>query len=395
MTPKEARTARLDVRTAENPARERRLAKATALIAQAQTLRALGEAWLQARADNRHWSDKHRREVERRLARYVWPRLGDQPIAEITTAELEVCIRRIDSPHEPKHDHGKFWRGRPRLEATRVIRPAMQKPAPKQHLSRTAYRVKDHLRLIYAFAERRVPALQDRRNPIERLAQDLPSVVPTEHHAAARTIEAARDVLRAVEARAETLAPLGVLAHRFIALTAVRKEEALDARWTEFDLESALWVIPAERMKMKQQHTVPLSRQAVELLRVARQLSRGELVFASASGRVGARTLNNLMTVGQKRKGLGCAMVPHGWRTTFSTLMNEVQHGDQRDAIEAALAHAVPGVRGVYMQSLFLERRRPLMQAWADMLLPETAPTAAELVGVDAATNVVTLARVA
>jgi integrase len=328
-----------------------------------QTLRAISEGWLQARADNQHWSEKHRREITRRLALHVWPRLGGRPIADITTAELEMLIRSIDKGSDGKH------------------------------LSRTAHRVADHLRLIYDYAERRVKELEDRRNPIERIAQDLPKVAETVHHAAAATIEDARAVLRAVEARAETLAPLGVLAHRFIALTAVRKDEALDGRWSEIHLEAALWVIPAERMKMKKEHAVPLARQAVELLRVARQLSHGELVFASASGRVGARTLNNLMEQGQKQAGLDRVMVPHGWRTTFSTLMNEVQLGDQRDAIEAALAHTVPGVRGVYMQGLFLERRRPLMQAWADMLLPETAPGAAELVGLEPATNVVALRR--
>jgi integrase len=363
MTPKEARAARLALRTAADPARERRQAKADAALAQTQTLRAISEAWLQARGDNKHWSE-HRREITRRLALHVWPRFGDRPIADITTNELETCIKRADRGRDGKT------------------------------LSITAHRVADHLRLIYDYAERRVKELEDRRNPIERLRHDLPGVAPSEHHPGAKTVEAARTILRAIEARAATLAPLSVLAHRFLALTAVRKEEALGARWDEIDLEAALWVVPAERMKMEQEHRVPLSRQAVDVLRAARQLSRGELVFASGSGRVGARTLNNVIEQGQKRAGLDRVMVPHGWRTTFSTLMNE-GHGDQRDAIEAALAHAVPGVRGVYMQGLFLERRRPLMQAWADILLPTSAPRAAELVGLEPASNVMTLGRVA
>jgi integrase len=365
MSVKQAQAARLALRTAEDPGQERRQAKADAALAQTQTLRAISEAWLQARAENQHWTEKHRREVTRRLELHVLDpklKLADRPIAGITTVELEKLIRGMD-----RGANGK--------------------------LSVTAHRVADHLRLIYDYAERRVKELEDRRNPIERIAQDLPGVVPTVHHAAAKTVEDARAVLRAVEARVETLAPLGVLAHRFIALTAVRKEEALDARWSEIDFETATWTVPAKRMKVKGEgrgdFPVPLSRQAVELLRVARQLSPGELVFADASGRVGGRTLNNLMEIGQEKAGINLGMVPHSWRSTFTTLMNKGSH----EVLEAVLAHAVPGVRGAYQQGWFLEERRPLMQAWADRLLPETEPGAAELVGLEPATNVVALRR--
>jgi integrase len=379
MTLREARNARLALRAADDPAQERRQAKASAVLAQAQTLRAISEAWIEARAENQHWSEKHRHEVTRRLELHVWPRLGERPIADITDEELLRAIRAIDNGNGVRT------------------------------MSVTAARVADHLRLIYDYAEGEVAALRNQRNPLLRLEQRLPRVTPTMHHQAAKTIEAARDVLWAVEQRARpnaedrrlTLFPLGVLAHRLIALTCLRKEELLAARWDEIDLAKAVWIVPKERMKVKSENRgdfpVPLSRQAVELLRMARQMSRGELVFGGPAGRVGGKTLNNLMSTGQRQAGLKHGMVPHSWRGTFTTLMAEGGSDDDRhEVLEAVLAHTVPGVRGAYLQGWFLERRRPLMQRWADLLLPEGAPTAAELVGLaEPAGNVVALRRVA
>ncbi|WP_323635480.1 integrase domain-containing protein [Pectobacterium polaris] len=150
-------------------------------------------------------------------------------------------------------------------------------------------------------------------------------------------------------------------------LTLTRPAEASDTRWQEIDLDAREWRIPAERMKMKRIHIVPLSEQALAILELMRPLSsHREYVFPS---RIKPLKPMNSQTVNAalKRAGLGGILVSHGMRSIASTALNE--QGFPPDVIEAALAHVDKNeVRRAYNRSDYLEQRRPMMQWWADFV---------------------------
>jgi integrase len=159
----------------------------------------------------------------------------------------------------------------------------------------------------------------------------------------------------------------------FSALTFARPGEIRRAEWPEIDRGDALWRIPAERMKMRRDHLVPLSRQAIELLRELRPLTTayrylfpGELPRAPMS--------ENAITAAIRYMGYARGqMTAHGFRTMASTLLNE--QGWSADAIERQLAHAKRDeIRGAYNRAEYLEERRRRMQAWADCLDKLTHP---------------------
>lgn len=151
----------------------------------------------------------------------------------------------------------------------------------------------------------------------------------------------------------------------FQAYTFVRPSEARCALWGEFDLSRAEWRIPPERMKMKQPHIVPLSHQALELLRQVER--RGGLVFPSVRGETPMSDMTLSMSLRRACEAAGLPrMVPHGWRSAASTALNEL--GCPADAIERQLAHIPKGVRGVYNFAQYLDARREIMQTWADWL---------------------------
>ncbi len=155
---------------------------------------------------------------------------------------------------------------------------------------------------------------------------------------------------------------------RLLILTATRPGEVRGARWAEFHLDEALWIIPAERMKMKQEHRVPLSRQALAVLATMQTLSGGrELVFPSPSYRskpLSENTFNSAMA----RMGYKNIATAHGFRSLFSTVTNEHDR-TMGDVVERALAHKDRNkVRAAYLRSTFLADRVALMQWWADYL---------------------------
>jgi integrase len=186
----------------------------------------------------------------------------------------------------------------------------------------------------------------------------------------------------------------------------MRPSEARGARWAE--IEGDVWTIPAERMKgrrgRKRPHTVFLSRQAVEVLEVARALARrtAEFVFASAYGKrsgeaISRAALARTMKIRLAEAGVERA-VAHGWRASFSTLMND-RRPELRHVIDAMLAHAAKGVSASesHYRRNTIERAeaqaREVGQEWADWLL-EGAPSAWAIVGLpDPRANVVELRR--
>jgi len=153
---------------------------------------------------------------------------------------------------------------------------------------------------------------------------------------------------------------------RLLTLTAVRPGELRQAPWAEFDLERATWTIPAERMKARRPHVVPLPRQAVAILLQLQEITgRYELVFAGANPQrpMSENTVNKaLRLMGYEGRQTG-----HGFRHLLSTELNG--RGYNKDWIERQLAHGdTDEIRGTYNHAAYVEQRREMMQAWADSI---------------------------
>jgi integrase len=187
------------------------------------------------------------------------------------------------------------------------------------------------------------------------------------HHAAITDPAKIGELLRAIEGFSGQ--PVVAAALKFTPLVFVRPGELRKAVWEEFDLDGAMWRIPAERMKMKAAHLVPLSKQAVAILRQLHALTgRGEYVFPSVRTRDRPISEN---TVNAALRALGYTndeMTAHGFRSMAATRLNEM--GWRADAIERQLAHAESNkVRDAYTSAAqYLDERKKMMQEWADYL---------------------------
>jgi integrase len=185
-------------------------------------------------------------------------------------------------------------------------------------------------------------------------------------HQAAVTPEELPELLRAIDGYGNTGDKLTGYALKMLALTFVRTNELIGAEWSEFDVESAIWIVPAKRMKMKTEHVVPLSGQALTILRELRALGAGSrYVFP---GRNPDKPIsNNTMLFALYRLGYKGKMTGHGFRTFASTILNE--SGFRGDVIERQLAHYERNeVRGAYNRAEYLPDRRAMLQQWGDML---------------------------
>jgi integrase len=147
--------------------------------------------------------------------------------------------------------------------------------------------------------------------------------------------------------------------------TMVRPSEAAGMCWDEIDFDNSLWNIPAERMKSKKDHTVPLSAQALDLLEIMKPISqRSKYVFPSDRS-LKKHTNSSTANMALKRMGFDNQLVAHGLRSIASTTLNE--EGFDPDIIEAALAHIGKNeVRNAYNRAMYLKRRKPMMQWWSD-----------------------------
>jgi len=157
------------------------------------------------------------------------------------------------------------------------------------------------------------------------------------------------------------------LAVKFLAMTFVRTSELIGARWEEIDSEAARWNIPAERMKMRDPHIVPLARQALELLEVLRSLTGySEWLFPGDRNPKKPMSNNTILQALERMQYKG-RMTGHGFRGLASTILHE--QGYDHEHIELQLAHAPRNaVSAAYNHALYLEPRATMMQAWADFL---------------------------
>ena len=147
--------------------------------------------------------------------------------------------------------------------------------------------------------------------------------------------------------------------------TMTRPSEAAGARWSEIDYEKLLWIIPAERMKKKLEHSIPLAPQALALLEIMRPISGNREYIFPSDKNPRKHTNSQTANMALKRMGYGGTLVAHGMRSLASTTLNE--EGFDSDLIESALAHVGTNeVRAAYNRAKYIERRRPMMKWWSD-----------------------------
>ncbi len=280
--------------------------------------------------------------------------LGKQTLADVTRAKAEWIFGLV------LPDIGATAIAE--LEAPEVLR-ALQKIEAAGHYE-TAHRAKQRIGQVFRFAVATGRATHDPTSAL-RGALKAPDVT---NRAALTDPARVGELLRAIDAYIGQPATHAAL--RLAPLTFVRPGELRAAEWAEFSLESAepAWRIPGERMKMGEAHIVPLSRQAVAILRELRPLTgAGKYLFPSL--RSAERPMSdNTINAALRRLGYTTdEMTGHGFRAMASTLLNE--QGWHPDLIELQLAHAERNkVRAAYNRAQRLAERRKMMQAWADYL---------------------------
>lgn len=295
-------------------------------IAQSDSFEAVAREWFAKFSPN--WAPSHSSKIITRLEKDIFPWVGSRPVSAITAPELLTCLRRIES------------------------RGALD----------TAHRAHQNCGQIFRYA---VATGRAERDPSSDLRGALPPATHV-HYASITEPEKIGALLRAIDGYDGTFVSRCAL--RLAPLVFVRPGELRAAKWAEFDLEKGEWRIPASRMKARVMHIVPLSSQALEILRELKPLSaNSEYLFPSV--RTPKKPISdNTLNAALRRLGYTTDEVTtHGFRSMASTLLNE--QGWSRDAIERQLAHGERDeVRAAYNYAQYLPERRKMMQAWADHL---------------------------
>lgn len=318
--------ARLRLAEGVNPAAERRAKRLHVRASAANTFNAVAAEYLAlqekklkpATAMKARWM----------LGSYVLPAIGTLGVADIEAPALLGVLRKIEA----------------------------------RELHETAHRTRSLLGRIFRYA---IATGRAKRDPTADLRGAL-APVSAKSHGAVTEPAAIGALLRAIDGLSGF--PPVLFALKLAPLVFVRPGELRHAEWTEIDWEAAEWRIPARKMKMGEAHVVPLSRQALEVLREAQAVTgRGRYVFPSIRGD-GRPMSENTVTAALRRLGYtGAEMTGHGFRALASTRLNEM--GWSPDLIERQLAHAERNkVRAAYNRAQYLPERREMMQAWADHL---------------------------
>lgn len=274
-------------------------------------------------------SEKHAATIINRLEADVFPMIGKRPIRDLTPPEILEVLRKIE----------------------------------KRGAHELAHRAKQYIGQVLRYGIATGRAERDHTGDL----RDALLHVKTTHYAALEPNELPEflKVLRRNDAR---LYPQTRMAMEFLMLTFVRTSEMIEARWEEFDIEHKTWLIPAERMKMRAPHLVPLARQTLELLEELKPLSgHREWVFPSHV-KPRQHMSNNTILEALRRMGYRGRMTGHGFRALAMTTIKE-RLGYRHEVIDRQLAHSHRNsVDAAYDRAKFLDERRKMMQEWADYL---------------------------
>lgn len=323
-----AMAARKALQLGIDPSAEKKARKAQAKLAADNSFKAVATLWYnktspvlveKTRARLKHWLDTD-----------LNPWIGSRPISEISAQDLLNVIRRIE-------DRG----------AADIAR-----------------RVHNVCGRIFRYAVGHGLADRDPSRDIE--LRDILAPASTKHHASVKTPKEAGELMRAIDGYTGSL--ITHCALRLAPLVFVRPGELRHAEWPEIDFDKAEWRIPAPKMKMREQHIVPLSKQAIAILREIQHLTgTSHHIFPSERG--GGRPMSeNTINAALRRLGYSKdEMTGHGFRSMASTLLHEL--GYPHDVIERQLAHGERNkVAAAYNFAEYLPERRKMMQEWSDHL---------------------------
>jgi len=274
------------------------------------------------------WTERHSIGVINSLKMHVFPDLGEIPIADISKQDVIATLRKLES-------EGKY---------------------------ETCYRIRQKLEAIFSFAEIEGLCFG---NPARGLQKILTKPQPKSQNSL--PISELPEFLKKIDADTGASNTTS-LAMKFLILTFVRTSELRFAVWNEFDIycTKPLWVIPAERMKMRKTHHVPLSKQAVSILEEMQKYSGTEgYVFPQVNNQKKAMSENTLLYF-SNRLGYAGRNTIHGFRSVASTVLNESMKWHP-DVIELQLSHQESNkVRKAYNRAEHLDERRKMMQWWSD-----------------------------
>ena len=327
-----ARAARSDTTMGIDPVAHRKEARSArqALKATQKTFADCAKAYIEAHSDS--WRNaKHRAQWPATFETYVYPTMGTVLVGEVTQAHVMAVLLPI-------------WKTK----------------------TQTAIRLRGRIEQVLAWA---TAAGFRQGDNCARWAGLLDQLLPApgkvsepRHHPAVR-VDDMPAFIKALRQH-DGLSPKAL---EFVVLTAARSGEVRGATWAEIDLEAAVWTVPKERMKAGKEHRVPLNTQAIKLLEAMPRIEGTELVFpAPRGGQLSDMALTALTRRMNFRDDAGRVCVPHGFRSSFRDWVFE-RTDYPRDLAEAALAHALENkVEAAYRRGDALERRRAMMQAWAN-----------------------------
>jgi integrase len=322
----------IDARDAAKKVREEQARKARSV----PTFKEATERYFKAHGDK--WRNhKHRKQFQSTLEAYAFPRLGALRVNDITTEDVRLAVEPI-------------WRTIP------------------ETASRVRGRIENVLSWSIANRYREGPNPARWADALEHLLPAKGLIAKRNHHAAL-PYDALPEFWAALNERQGTAAR----ALEFTILTAARTGEVIGAQWDEIDLKNKIWVVPAERMKAKKEHRIPLSDRAVEILKALPIEGRNDFVFIGPSK---GSSLSNMGMAAVLKRMERSDITVHGFRSTFRDWAAETT-GYPNHIVEMALAHTIGNaVEKAYRRGDLLEKRKRLMQDWAKFC--ETKPAQAD-----------------
>lgn len=331
-----ARDAREAIAKGQDPIAERAQARAALKAAQATSKTFEQCARIYVSEKKGEWSNhKHQAQWLSTLETYAFPIIGSMNVSTIGLPHVLEVLKQEQTKGGTK---ATLWEAK----------------------TETASRLRGRLETILDWAT--VHQYRDGLNParwkghLDALLKDPNKIKKVKHHEAL-PIDNMGEFMRALRAQEGT----GARALEFTILTATRSGEVRGAKWSEIDMGTGVWVVPAERMKANKEHRVPLSSQALALLRTIKPDADNDLVFPAPRGGV----LSD-MTLTAVLRRMKAPAVPHGFRSTFRDWAAD-RTNFPRDLCEFALAHTVNSkTEAAYLRTDMLEKRRALMQHWAN-----------------------------
>ena len=309
--------------TGKHPTREKKAKKLRRAFEGENTFEKIARRWLELKGEG--LSEKYKKQSLSRMEQHVFPLIGNLPIVEITIPDVVEVVEDIG----------------------------------KRGTIEIAKRMKQLIGQVFRYSAQRGLC---QHNPAADLRDILPAQEET-HHACVHPSELPA-LLKKIETADNTFSKYAM---QLLMLTFVRTGELIGARWSEINWDKEEWHIPKERMKMKRPHVVPLSRQALTLLRELQAITGNKHHIFHSPASKSNHISNGTVLMGLRRMGYQNKMTGHGFRTLASTLLNE--KGYPPDVIERQLAHEDDDkIRGAYNRAEYLLERKKMMQEYADYL---------------------------